>query len=148
MLRLPVFMTAPAGAKIRVAGVADVALPAGTAVTAPRRKDFTLRHDRQIQLPQTSGGARRQHVPAVVSALVTIFAIGVEIGVVGVLASRLSVAVFALWYSHTAIRAITDSQASLLHQRRYRLVLHPLTSIPGMGPEAFTWRRTTTNGQG
>jgi hypothetical protein len=99
---------------------------------------------------------------AVVSALVTIFAIGAEIGVV--LASRLSdvtsvgqlvgllvaifVAVFALWYSHTAIRAITDSQAGLLHQRRYRLVLHPLTSIPGMGPEAFTWRRTTTNGQG
>jgi hypothetical protein len=127
LLPMPTFLTAPAGAKITVTGAADLMLPSGTKVIAPRRDNFSLRRDRHIQLPQNSNNVLVANMRlAVISALVTIFGVGAEIGIVGVLAFKLSdasdlgqglgltltilTALFGLWYSHTAIRALADPQ--------------------------------------
>ncbi len=126
ILKMPSFMTAPAGAKITVAGLGDLILPKQATVTAPRRKDFTLHRDRHVQMPQAGNLLVANMRLAVISALVTIFGVGAEIGIIGVLAFQLSdasslgriaglfltifVAVFALWYSHTAVRALADPQ--------------------------------------
>jgi hypothetical protein len=127
LMPMPTFLTAPAGAKITVTGAADLMLPSGTKVTAPRRENFSLRRDRHIQLPQNSNNVLVANMRlAVISALVTIFGVGAEIGIVGVLAFKLSdasdfgqaagltltilTALFGLWYSHTAIRTLADPQ--------------------------------------
>jgi len=127
LMPMPAFLTAPAGAKITVTGAADLMLPAGTKVTAPRRENFPVRRDRHIQLPQNSNNVLVANMRlAVISALVTIFGVGAEIGIIGVLAFKLSdasdlgqgagltltilTALFGLWYSHTAIRALADPQ--------------------------------------
>jgi hypothetical protein len=129
-LPLPVLLTAPAGAKITVLGSADLLLPAGTQVTAPRRNEEvevdTPPADRHIELPQGTNTLVGNMRLVTISALMTIFGVGAEIGIVGVLAVILSnastpgrwligvllgfVAVFALWYSKTAIEALANPQ--------------------------------------
>ena len=129
-LPLPVLLTAPAGAKITVLGSADLLLPAGTQVTAPRRNEEvevdTPPADRHIELPQGPNTLVGNMRLVTISALMTIFGVGAEIGIVGVLAVILSnastpgrwligvllgfVAVFALWYSKTAIEALANPQ--------------------------------------
>jgi hypothetical protein len=127
LMPMPTFLTAPAGVKITVTGAAELILPFGAEVTASRRKNYALLRDRRIQLPQNSNNMLVANMRlAVISALVTIFGVGAEIGIVGVLAFKLSdasdfgqavgliltilMALFALWYSHTAIRALADPQ--------------------------------------
>ena len=126
-LDLPVLLTAAAGLKITVAGLADLVLPAGTKIDGPRREPGRALQDlRHIELPQGANTLVGNMRLVTISALVTIFAIGAEIGIVGVLAVGLSdastlgrwlagvllslAAAFALWYSKTAIGALANPQ--------------------------------------
>jgi hypothetical protein len=127
-LPLPLLLTAPAGAKITVAGLADLVLPAETKINAPRREkdEKGLADHRHIELPQGTNMLVGNMRLVTISALVTIFGIGAEIGIVGVLAVGLSdastlgrwlagvllglVAVFTLRYSKTAIGALANPQ--------------------------------------
>jgi len=125
-LTFPVYAFAPGGVKITAAGSADVRLPAGMAVTAPRRKDFVLAESRHIVVPQASGTTLVANMGLVViTALVTIFGIGAQLGIAWILMglsdatltgkvfawlAMAAVAVVTLIYSMTAIRALADPQ--------------------------------------
>ncbi len=126
-LQLPVRMDVPGGAKITVAGGAEVTLPEGAAVSAPSRPPFTLSPQRShFRLPQGSNVLTGTLGMVIVTALVTIFGIGAELGIAAVLAVGLSDAssagrwflgagavglgIFALCYSVTALRTIADPQ--------------------------------------
>jgi hypothetical protein len=121
----PVFLTAPAGAKITVAGTADVELPAGLAMMAPRRRYYVLKYDRHLTVPAPAGTLGASMRLVIVAALLTVFGVGAQLGIAGVLAyfSDASttgrwvafgllgaVAAFLLYYSTTAIRSLADPQ--------------------------------------
>lgn len=125
-LAFPVCAFAPGGAKITVAGSADLRLPAGLAVTAPRRKDFILDQCRHVIVPQASGTTLVANMGLVViAALVTIFGIGAQLGIAAILmalsdatltgqmfawGAMAVVTIALLAYSVTAIRALADPQ--------------------------------------
>ena len=107
-----------------MAGVADVTLPAGTKSRASYRAEAELRTERSLQVPPGSDvlfGNLRMILGA---AVLTMFGIGAEIGIAGVLAYGLSeasqpwrwtmlavtglVGLLTMAYSVTAIRAIAD----------------------------------------
>jgi hypothetical protein len=122
----PVFLTAPGGVKITVAGTADVELPAGLAMTAPRRKAYVLRHARHLTVPMPANTLGASLRLVIVAALMTMFGVGAQLGIAGVLLYDYSdastdgrrialaligiVAMFLLYYSTTAIRALADPQ--------------------------------------
>lgn len=124
-LRLPVRVIAYADAKITVTGAANVFIPREMRISkSTQRKDVPLRSDRSIQLPQSSTALIAPLHLVIVPTLVTILGIGAEIGLVGVLAIRLSdaspfgraiawialvaVVISTLYYSTTAIRSATE----------------------------------------
>ena len=125
-LRLPVRMTAHVSAKITPADAANFALSAQSTVRSPRRAPFTLPADLHIELPQSSSMLVANMCLVMISAVVTIFGIGAEIGIAGVLAVDLSdanaagrwiafiacviIGLFVLYYSTTAIRTLADPQ--------------------------------------
>jgi hypothetical protein len=124
-LPCPVFLTAPSGAKITVTGQADVELPAGLAMTAPRRKAYALGQPLHLTVPQPANALGASMRLVIVAALLTVFGVGAQLGIAGVLAyfSDASttgrwttfgllgaVAVFLLYYSTTAIRSLADPQ--------------------------------------
>lgn len=124
-LPCPVFLTAPSGAKITVTGQADVELPAGLAMTAPRRKAYALGRPLHLTVPQPANTLGASMRLVIVAALLTVFGVGAQLGIAGVLAcfSDASpagrwtafgllgvVAAFLLYYSTTAIRALADPQ--------------------------------------
>ena len=80
MLPSPVWILAPGGAKVAATGVANVVLPTGTRVTAPRRARYCLKADRHVLVPQGSNTMVANMRLMVVSALLTIFGIGVQAG--------------------------------------------------------------------
>lgn len=77
----PVQVEAPGGAKITVTGTADVSFPAGTAITAPRRRDFTVPHERHFLEPQGSNVLVASMGMLLLANIVTTFGIGAELGV-------------------------------------------------------------------
>jgi hypothetical protein len=120
-----VFLTAPGGAKITVAGQADVELPAGLAMMAPRRKAYVLPYARHLTVPAPANALGASMRLVIVAALLTVFGVGAQLGIAGVLAyfSDASttgrwttfallgaVAAFLLYYSTTAIRSLADPQ--------------------------------------
>jgi hypothetical protein len=123
-LPFPVLVHAEGDTKITITGVGVVTLPRFTQVTGPRRPSFSLLAERRFPLPQSASMLVANMRLAIVSALVTMFAVGAELGIAGVLAFRLSdasttghwigliitavVALFTLYYSTTAIRALAD----------------------------------------
>ena len=124
-LASPVWILAPCGAKLTVNGTANVVLPAQTHITAPRRRIPPLRTGRRLLIPQGSNTMVANMFLVVVSALMTIFGIGVQVGVAAVLAGYsdaspagrgfvfaliAAVALFTLYYSTTAMRALADPQ--------------------------------------
>jgi hypothetical protein len=142
-VRYPVRISAPGGAKITVSGVTDVALPAGTRSTAPYRGrgHSELLRERGLQVPPPGGSVIFATVGIVLAAsILTMFGIGAEIGIAGVLAYGLSeasqawrsvmlgvtalVAVLVLCYAVTAIRALADPR--------------PGSSISATGGTSFT----------
>jgi hypothetical protein len=122
----PVWVLAPGGAKVTVNGTANVVLPTGTNVTAPRREEYRLEADRHVLVPQGSNTMVANMRLVIASALMTIFGIGIQVGIAGVLAFGYSdaspagrwlallvvvvVAVFTLIYSTMAIRTLADPQ--------------------------------------
>jgi hypothetical protein len=124
-LRLPVRVITHSDAKITVTGAANVFIPREMRISkSTQRKDVSLRSDRSIQLPQSSTALIAPLHLVIVPTLVTILGIGAEIGLVGVLAIRLSdaspfgraiawialvaVVISTLYYSTTAIRSATE----------------------------------------
>jgi hypothetical protein len=124
-LASPVWILAPCGAKLTVNGAANVVLPADTEITAPRRRIPPLRTGRRLLIPQGSNTMVANMFLVIVSALMTIFGIGVQVGVAAVLAGYsdaspaglgfvfaliAAVALFTLYYSTTAVRTLADPQ--------------------------------------
>jgi hypothetical protein len=105
-------------------GTADVMLPRGTVVTTPRRPAAPLLRDRYLQTPQSSNVLVGTLGVVLAAAAVTMFGIGMEVGLACVLtyglsaaslfwrswmlAGSLLVGVFVLWYAVSAVRALAD----------------------------------------
>ncbi len=126
VLRLPAQMVVPAGAKITVNGVAQVQAPGSTQVETPFRKSFTLA-DSRSRLRWPTGDALVGTMGMIILAgIVTMFGVGVELGLALVLTVGLSeaslagrvvawvalvaLALFTLGYSYTAVRALADPE--------------------------------------
>ena len=108
-----------------MAGQADVELPAGLAMMAPRRKAYVLPYARHLTVPAPANTLGASMRLVIVAALLTVFGVGAQLGIAGVLAyfSDASttgrwttfallgaVAAFLLYYSTTAIRSLADPQ--------------------------------------
>jgi len=121
----PVLVHAAGGVKVTVTGAADVTLGAGAVISAPRRADYPLPKTRQLLAPQGTNliVANLRMILAV--NVLTMFGIGAELGIAGVLAAFSVanpfgkgwlfaalgvVAVFAIWYAATAVRTLADPQ--------------------------------------
>jgi len=121
----PVLIHAAGGVKLTVTGAADVTLGKGAVISAPRRVPYPLPKTRQLMAPQgTNLIVANLRMVLAVNTL-TMFGIGAELGVAGVLAA-FSVAsalgkgwIFAAlgvvglvvtWYAATATRAVADPQ--------------------------------------
>jgi hypothetical protein len=125
-LPCPVFLAAPSGAKITVNGTADVELPAGLALTAPRRKAYALRNPLHLTVPAPANALSASMRLIIVAALMTVFGVGAQLGIAGELLYDFSdastdgrrialgviglIAAFLLYYSTTAIRSLADPQ--------------------------------------
>jgi len=119
-------MTVKGGAKITVAGGAEIRLPSDSLIQAPGRRPFVLSQERSFRLPQSADVLVGTLRVVILTAIVTIFGIGAEIGIAAVLAVGLSdasaagrwsaaviatiVGITVLCYSVTALRAIADPQ--------------------------------------
>ena len=125
VVRYPVDISTENGAKISVVGTADVTLPRGTVITTPGRPAARpLPRDVHLQAPQ--GGSTLVGTVAIVlaAAVVTMFGIGMEVGLACVLTFGLSAAsqfwrwmmlagsiligLFVLWYAVAAVQALAD----------------------------------------
>lgn len=139
VLESPVYGIWSAGAKITVAGTAEVILPAQMALTAPRRDDFVLTEIRHVIVPQAGVSLVADMWLVVVAALITMFGVGAQVGVAGTLALLSDAATagqwimlaiialaacFTVYYGATAIRALADPQ--------------PGSSLSGTSGSSFT----------
>jgi hypothetical protein len=124
-LSYPVRIAVPAGAKITVTGIADIMLPRGTQSTVPYHRNRPLSAPHSLQVPPGSGVVITGNLAMVlVAAVITMFGIGAELGIIGVLAYDLSeatltwrcwmlvavalAAVLLVGYAASAIRATAD----------------------------------------
>lgn len=123
----PATVILPGGARISVVGVADVQMPHLTVIrTSLTGQESCWQKDRVLQVPQGSSMIAANMAIVLLAAFVTMFGIGAELGIAGVLAYGLSdashgwrevmliailaVAVFVLLYAVTAIQALADPQ--------------------------------------
>ena len=122
----PAWIGLPGGAKVTVTGSADIKVPVGTVIASPRYQPTTMRVPRELQVPQASNVITGTLWMALVAAFVTMFGIGAEFGIAGVLAFGLSeasqfwrsamliaivvVGLGVLYYAVTAIAALADPQ--------------------------------------
>lgn len=125
-LPCPVFLAAPSGAKITVIGTADVELPTGLAMTAPRRRAYALGKPLHLTVPMPANTLGAPMRLVILAALMTAFGAGAQLGIAGLLlydfsdASTLGrrialgliglIGAFVLYYATTAIRALADPQ--------------------------------------
>jgi hypothetical protein len=125
-LPLPAFVTSPSGAKITVNGVAAVIGPTGATVRTRYRKDFKLSKERsRFRLPQGPNSLAGTMGMILLAGLVTMFGIGIELGIVAALvglseatrwaqgimwALLFAVVVFTLHYSVTAFKSLADPE--------------------------------------
>ncbi|MFI5063168.1 MAG: hypothetical protein ACHP9Z_04200 [Streptosporangiales bacterium] len=125
VVRYPVDISTENGAKISVVGTADVTLPRGTVITTPRRPAARpLPRDVHLQAPQGSSTLVGTVWIVLAAAAVTMFGIGMEVGLACVLTFGLSAAsqfwrwmmlagsiligLFVLWYAVAAVQALAD----------------------------------------
>jgi hypothetical protein len=122
----PAGITTAGGAEISVTGTADFSLPRDTVISAPLRPVSVLARDRDLQVPQGSNMIAANLKLILVSLAVTMFGIGAELGIIGVLALGLSeasttglvlmgiamlvVAAGAIIYAVTATRTLANPQ--------------------------------------
>lgn len=125
-LPLPAFVTSPSGAKITVNGVAAVIGPTGATVRTRYRNDFKLSKERsRFRLPQGPNSLAGTMGMILLAGLVTMFGIGIELGIVATLvglseatrwaqgimwALLFAVVVFTLHYSVTAFKSLADPE--------------------------------------
>ncbi len=127
-LPLPAFVTSPSGAKITVNGVAKATGADGhTTVRTRYRNDFKLSKERsRFRLPQGPNSLAGTMGMILLAGLVTMFGIGIELGIVATLvglseathwapgrpawAGLFGLAAFTLHYSVTAIMALADPE--------------------------------------
>ena len=124
-LTQPILIDAAGGAKITVTGAADVTLPKRAVISAPRRDDYPLPRSRQFLAPQGSNVIAASLGIILSVNLLTMFGIGAELGIGGVLAafSRADstgvgfisaalgiISVVVILYAGTATRAMADPQ--------------------------------------
>jgi hypothetical protein len=122
----PVRITTAGGAEVSVTGTADFSLPRATVISAPLRPVSVLSKDRDLQVPQGSNMIAANLKLILVSLAVTMFGIGAELGIIGVLAlglseasttglvlmgiAMLAVAAGAIVYAVTATRTLANPQ--------------------------------------
>jgi hypothetical protein len=121
----PVLIHAPGGVKVTVTGAADVTLGKGAVISAPRRADYPLPKTRQLLAPQGTNLIVANLGMILAVNVLTMFGIGAELGIAGVLAAFSVadgvgkgllfaalgvVAVYAIWYAATATRTMADPQ--------------------------------------
>jgi hypothetical protein len=126
-LQHPVLIHSAGGAKVTVTGAADITVPEGAVVSSPspRLSSYPLPRQRQLMAPQGTNliVANLRIILAV--NLLTMFGIGAQLGIAGVLTAYSdatgfgqiwalialgAVAVFAIVYAATATRAVSDPQ--------------------------------------
>lgn len=124
-LAQPVLIEPAGGAKVTVTGAADVSLPKGTVISAPRQRPYPLPKPRRLLAPQGTNIIVANLKIILAVNLCTMFGIGAELGIAGVLA-RFSdatllwssciiaalavVAVLVILYAATATRTMADPQ--------------------------------------
>jgi hypothetical protein len=124
-LTQPMLIDATGGAKITVTGAADVSLPAGAVISAPRHPDYPLPRPRQLLAPQGSNVIVASLGIILSVNILTMFGIGAELGIAGVLAgfskanasglgfiaaALAVIAIVVIIYAGTATRAMADPQ--------------------------------------
>lgn len=125
LLKHPVLVHADGGAKVTVTGAADITLGKGAVISAPQRSAYSLPKLRRLMAPQGTNLIVANLRMILTVNILTMFGIGAELGLAGVLAALSSatafgkgwiyaalaaVAVLAIWYAATATRTVTDPQ--------------------------------------
>jgi len=114
-----------AGAAVTVTGVADIELPEGTSITALGAARIKLPSVTHFKAPSGTNVIMADMRSVILAAVVTLFGIGAELGIVGILAGYLSaealqarviavlvvaiMAVVTLWYAAATTRVLADS---------------------------------------
>jgi hypothetical protein len=122
----PVRISTAGGAEVSVTGTADFSLPRATVISAPLRPVSVLSKDRDLQVPQGSNMIAANLKLILASLAVTMFGIGAELGIIGVLAlglseasttglvlmgiAMLAVAAGAIVYAATATRTLANPE--------------------------------------
>jgi hypothetical protein len=124
-LTQPILVDATGGAKITVTGAADVSLPGNAVISAPRSRDYPLLRPRQFLAPQGTNVIVASLGIILSVNILTMFGIGAELGIAGVLAafSRADstgvgfitgalaiISIVVILYAGTATRAMADPQ--------------------------------------
>jgi hypothetical protein len=125
LIQYPAQIDAPGGAKITVTGTADITFPQDTVITAPRRQTRPLTKERKLLAPQGTNVLVANMGMLIVANIFTMFGIGAELGIAGVLAyfseatqpwrvvmfcAIAAVATLVFVYAETATRAMADPQ--------------------------------------
>jgi hypothetical protein len=120
-----VLIGATGGAKVTVAGAAGISLPEGAVISAPRQPCYTLPRERRLLAPQGTDVIVANLGMILTTNIFTMFGIGAELGIAGVLAGFSSatghgrgfiflalaaVAVLVVLYAVTATRTMADPQ--------------------------------------
>jgi hypothetical protein len=124
-LKHPVLVHADSGVKVTVTGAADITLGPGAVICAPQRAPYSLPKLRRLMAPQGTNLIVANVRMVLAVNILTMFGIGAELGIAGVLAALSSatafgkgwiyaalaaVAVLAIWYAATATRTVADPQ--------------------------------------
>jgi hypothetical protein len=124
-LEQPLLIDATGGAKVTVTGTADISLRKGAVISATQRPRYPLPRDRQLQAPQGTNIIVANLSIILIVNLFTMFGIGAELGIAGVLAGfsdatglgraavfvgLAAVAILVIIYAITATRAMADPQ--------------------------------------
>jgi hypothetical protein len=124
-LEQPLLIDATGGAKVTVTGTADISLRKGAVISATQRPCYPLPRDRQLQAPQGTNIIVANLSIILFVNLFTMFGIGAELGIAGVLAGfsdatgfgraavfvgLAAVAILVIIYAITATRAMADPQ--------------------------------------
>jgi hypothetical protein len=121
----PMLIEATGGAKVTVTGAADIILQKGAVISSPQRPDFVLPRSRRLLTPQGTNVIVANLSMILFVNLFTMFGIGAELGIAGVLAdfsdatvsgrsfifvALAAVAVLVVFYAVTATRTMADPQ--------------------------------------
>jgi len=125
LLEQPVFVDAAGGAKVTITGAADITLGKDAVISAPRRPYYRLRKNKLLLAPQGTNTIVANLRMLLTVNILTMFGIGAELGIAGVLAgfsdatghgrgfifaALAAIAVLVILYAATAARTMADPQ--------------------------------------